>query len=60
MEVFYSVVKYNVVKKLSSKFTKRNVASFCSVIYLHRNICRAYFSVFGTRMTLKYHHSLIC
>lgn len=60
MEIFYSLVKYNVVTKVSSKFTKKNVGSFCRVIYLDRNICRTYFSVFGTWMTLKNRHLLIC
>lgn len=61
MKVLYSVVKYNVVTKVSNSLTKRNVGSFCSVIlYLDRKICRAYFSVIGTRMTLKNRHSLIC
>lgn len=50
MKVFYFVVKYNVVTKISNRFTKINVGSFCGVILvnLDQNICRAYFSVFGT------------
>lgn len=60
MEVFYSVVKYNLVTKDSNSLTKRNVGSFCSVTYLNRNIFSAYFSVFGTLMTLRNRHLLIC